>query len=908
MSYMDLMLGSAEDARSSTPPSGTSVLSDATPADLKRIATDPSYPADPAMREEAKALLERKSASGIASPSGIVAEGNIDLTKRPVVKNPDGTISTVRSMSFNDGQAEVLVPTVSDDGRIMSDDEAIDAYRRTGRHLGKFDTPENATAYAQHLHEDQAEMYGGRDAEPTKPEAGAPPEPEPQRLLKEKIAEKRRGYSYMDLMLDKSPSGSNEPASVPLPPPPKPEREVRPEGPGDMFGARAGEAPSADVFAHSNLTDDDRRSPIPNQLISDGKKIIAASDSSKAASLSDIALASFANDPEARLRYYAKQRGIPESRYRIVDGEVAYQDDDGKWYREKPEALLRDPKTLVQGLANQVGPALTAVPPAAAGIVTAPLLLTGPAGLATSMGATALAGSVSQGAREFIANKVTGQEMSGGRVIQEGATAALGQGIGAGMTAWAGRNVASDISKLDRPAAEALAKKGEDRGITLTPAETTNLPSLKGQQKALGNLTESGDHMDEFYKERAGKIRTAVDDTLNAISPQDSGEVAGKNIRTAAGKAVDQAKEARSKVADPLYAAARKNGAEVDVNPILASIDDQLEVAKGGIKTALQNARSLLMREVEEAAPDGTMVKRSVPDTRIAALHEAKLAIDDMIDGAAQSGLGNTAKAKLKSVQSQLLDAMDEASPDYKAARETFRDASPAVNALEDGIIGVIKNLKDPNLQTAAQKLFDPKTSGPKAVSEARDALEKADPEAWQAIKRAWLQQNWEQAGKESMASGTDVVNQGPKFRNLIMGDAKRRLMLERALTPEEMRGLNDLAEVLEAAGRVKPLGSDTAWNQEMMKVARDEAKPAWAKAAEIVGTPQRWGKMVGEWATERALRNKAAEVAKIITEPEALKELRQLRFVSPTGAKFRAGFAHIITRFGEGGVDAALD
>lgn len=99
------------------------------------------------------ALLEPEPSP---TPAGQIEAGNINLNNRPVVQNPDGTVSTVRSISANIDGREVLIPTVSEDGRIMSNDEAINQYRETGRNLGKFDTPASATAYAEKLHEDQA--------------------------------------------------------------------------------------------------------------------------------------------------------------------------------------------------------------------------------------------------------------------------------------------------------------------------------------------------------------------------------------------------------------------------------------------------------------------------------------------------------------------------------------------------------------------------------------------------------------------------------------------------------------------------------------------------------------------------------------------------------------------------------
>jgi GNAT superfamily N-acetyltransferase len=86
--------------------------------------------------------------------------GNINLQNRPHVDNGDGTFSSVLSKSFEIDGREVLIPTISDDGKHMTDEQALDQYRRTGRHLGQFNTPDAADAFAQLLHEQQARQFG----------------------------------------------------------------------------------------------------------------------------------------------------------------------------------------------------------------------------------------------------------------------------------------------------------------------------------------------------------------------------------------------------------------------------------------------------------------------------------------------------------------------------------------------------------------------------------------------------------------------------------------------------------------------------------------------------------------------------------------------------------------------------
>jgi len=100
---------------------------------------------------------------------GIIEAGNIDLLNRPVVKNPDGSISTVKSVSFDTDRGVILIPTISDDGTVMNPKDAMAYAMKNKKHLGIFKDRTSADKYAESLHNQQAEFYNEKPKANTLP-------------------------------------------------------------------------------------------------------------------------------------------------------------------------------------------------------------------------------------------------------------------------------------------------------------------------------------------------------------------------------------------------------------------------------------------------------------------------------------------------------------------------------------------------------------------------------------------------------------------------------------------------------------------------------------------------------------------------------------------------------------------
>lgn len=96
-----------------------------------------------------------KPAPTEANHWGALVPGNIDLANRPHVKNDDGSTSTVLSMGANIDGKEVLIPMVNDLGYVMNDEQAVNEYKRTGKHMGMYASQAGSDAAGEAIHLDQ---------------------------------------------------------------------------------------------------------------------------------------------------------------------------------------------------------------------------------------------------------------------------------------------------------------------------------------------------------------------------------------------------------------------------------------------------------------------------------------------------------------------------------------------------------------------------------------------------------------------------------------------------------------------------------------------------------------------------------------------------------------------------------
>lgn len=621
-------------------------------------------------------------------------------------------------------------------------------------------------------------------------------------------------------------------------------------------------------------------------------------------------------DTKAQIAEFAKARGIPESRYTVIGGDIFYLGDDQNLYAEVP-GVRRAPMTSAAFAAPAIA---EAIPPLATSIATSPMLLSGPAGAAASIGLTGAAGAAGTAARQGIASLLGDQPMDLGAIARSGVGEAALQAVPYGIGRVAERAVVRDIGRINPQEVADLQRLAQQRGIQLTPGELTNLQSLKSQQKVLGNIPASQDVIQEFYSRRfQTQIQPAVDDFLSRISMVDDPMVAGARGQQALQARRQQLVDERSAQTTPLYEQVFESAPPVDVSDIAAQVDRMMRVAKGKELRTLQQIRNDLNRQVpviDESGnvalnPRGDPELRTVLENRPQALQRVKFSIDEMLQSEATSSMDATIRGEIASIQESLVNRMSRDVPGYSEANDVYARLSVPINQFDTSRAGLsLTQIGRDNLDQFAERVFGPaaRPSSPNTIRATREYIIQSRPDGeaiWNDVTRAYLEDVWQRAMKPAPGATEQKIDAGLAFRNILMGDRKRQESLRAALTPQQFVALSDLTRVLEAAGRVKKLGSDTAFNQEIIREMQKSAPGALATGARWVTEPL---KTVRDFLQTRAFENNAESLARIVTSPDGIQNMRELRRLRPTQAKFWAALTQSLAGAGAFGAEAFME
>ncbi|GJE29812.1 hypothetical protein [Methylobacterium organophilum] len=252
------------------------------------------------------------------------------------------------------------------------------------------------------------------------------------------------------------------------------------------------------------------------------------------------------------------------------------------------------------------------------------------------------------------------------------------------------------------------------------------------------------------------------------------------------------------------------------------------------------------------------------------------------------------------------------------------RDGLARVQASPLGIIA-----ERPDTKAAIRALFpeNPMAGSHADISAAVGGLARNNPGAARDLVRIYLEGMFNEATQS--VKGVARQYGGAGFASAVRGNAQQRHNLEAALRAlpagdDLVRGFDRLLSTLEATGYRPVKGSDTAFNQAIqarlatgtgpIATAITEAAAGAAAGAGLAGPGGAAGGALvglrkaatGAWA-ERRLAGNGAAIARMLTDPKALPELRALARSKP-GSRNAEMFTQRLLLLANGGAGPARD
>lgn len=440
------------------------------------------------------------------------------------------------------------------------------------------------------------------------------------------------------------------------------------------------------------------------------------------------------------------------------------------------------------------------------------------------------------------------------------------------------------VTPQDLRIAEGLQRRSYQMGAPLTGAEaiaqTVGQTPLQTTQRVLESAPQSSAVMANFLRQRPEQTRQLVESTLGQISSRQATSQTPVRMQQAGERLIEGAERSLTANIDPFY----KQAGRVSVYPapnVLANprvqeaVDAVTSTAKYGVKGASPNSLETLIA--------------------------AKKYLDDeyKTQTSAVTGLQRGAAGVTQQAKTELNDYLKQISPEYAKGAKKYEIAQETqIQPLKRGPVGVIAETKGApeqmmRTQEAVLMPQTPKALQPADIKRTVELLRRKDP----TVVADWTKQNLQSIFDETSQKLVGGENQfgGPKFAATIQGNKQQRDNLRTLITEsagmQAYQGFERMLDVLEAQGKRQPMGSATAFNQQIMDTMREGGLAGYAKA---VVSPSALRTQYEQFR----LGKNSELLAKILTDKDSIKKLEDLARTKPNSAKSQALVNTIVSSY----------
>jgi hypothetical protein len=438
------------------------------------------------------------------------------------------------------------------------------------------------------------------------------------------------------------------------------------------------------------------------------------------------------------------------------------------------------------------------------------------------------------------------------------------------------RTAVGDVDQATIDAAEALFQRAHAAGQPITRAEA--LQAVTGGGTNMGNVqrvVEGAGELKPFMAARAGQNDAAMRQTLDDMAPpsrepSNLGPQAGR----AAAAEVRDVRQSINQAAEPHYTAAQ----QVRLNP--------QEMARVRALPGYPEARDAVLNN-----PQLARYVAGLPEDSVGFLNEVKKQLDQRSANAARptdpnqnmqvsAGYGRDATA--------VRDTLVRSSREYETALalEAFGREQVLRPLLKTPIGQLAK--RDIDTQRAINALFpaNPLPNSAEEIGRAVSVLARRTPMVARQLVAAHVERTFNEATQNLMGGPNSFG--GAKFAAAIRGNPQQAANLEAAVRAlpngdQVWTGLNRFLEHVEAQGMRQPIGSQTAFNAEMLADLRRGTPLQEAGSAVVTGgikLPTRIMDALQRWRLGQGV----GEIARLITDPRANDMFRTIALM-PQGS-----------------------